>query len=132
MTPAKNHDEAHIQRLRAAGLRPTRPRIALSRLLLGGPQRHVSAQDVVREAHEAGEQMAQATVYNALADFVSAGLLRQVELPARGTLYDTHTAPHGHVLHVETGAVRDLVLPSGSDLPLAPGEQLVDLVIRVR
>lgn len=76
--------------------------------------------------------MAQATVYNALADFVSAGLLRQVEIPVQGTLYDTNTAPHCHVVHVETGEVRDLTLPGTCDLPLAPGEQLVDLVIRVR
>jgi Fe2+ or Zn2+ uptake regulation protein len=34
--------------LRMAGLRPTRQRVALAELLLGGPHRHVSAEQAAR------------------------------------------------------------------------------------
>ncbi|MBM3624878.1 MAG: transcriptional repressor, partial [Alphaproteobacteria bacterium] len=65
-------------RLRGAGLRPTVQRLALSRLLYGNGDRHVSAEALHAEAREAGLTMSLSTVYNTLNQFAEAGLLREI------------------------------------------------------
>ena len=47
-----------VTRLRDAGLRPTRQRLALAALLLDGQHRHVSADSLTRDVLATGEQMA--------------------------------------------------------------------------
>ena len=65
-------------RLRAAGLRPTRQRVALARLLFEGGHRHVTAESLHVEVKSAQMPVSLATVYNALNQFRDAGLLREV------------------------------------------------------
>jgi Fur family transcriptional regulator, iron response regulator len=45
------------ERLREHGLRPTKQRLAVARLLLEGADRHVSAEQVYRETREAGHRL---------------------------------------------------------------------------
>ena len=65
-------------RLRAAGLRPTRQRVALARLLFEGGHRHVTAESLHAEVKATHIPVSLATVYNALNQFRDAGLLREV------------------------------------------------------
>jgi Fur family iron response transcriptional regulator len=58
-----------LQRLRAAGLRPTRQRLALARLLLESGDRHVTAEHLHGEAMATGIKVSLATVYNTLHQF---------------------------------------------------------------
>jgi Fe2+ or Zn2+ uptake regulation protein len=64
--------------LREIGLRPTRTRVALSNILFGKGDRHVSAEMLFEEAGQAKVPVSLATVYNTLHQFTEAGLLRQV------------------------------------------------------
>ena len=65
-----------IERVRDAGLRPTRQRIALASLLFAKGDRHVSAEELHEEALNADVPVSLATVYNALHQFTEAGMLR--------------------------------------------------------
>src|SRR5689334_2400745 len=65
-------------RLRRAGLRPTRQRVALATLLFCSGDRHVTAELLHEEAVRAGERVSLATVYNTLHQFKRAGLLREI------------------------------------------------------
>jgi len=67
-----------LERLKAAGLRPTRQRLALAKLLLESGPRHVTAEELFHEARSAGIPVSLATVYNTLHQFTSVGLLREV------------------------------------------------------
>lgn len=58
-----------LTRLRDAGLRPTRQRLALGRLLFDGGDRHVTAEALHEEAQKAGVSVSLATVYNTLHQF---------------------------------------------------------------
>ena len=64
------------KRVRDAGLRPTRQRVALAHLLFAKGDRHLSAEELHEEALNAGVPVSLATVYNALHQFTDAGLLR--------------------------------------------------------
>lgn len=83
-------------RLREAGLRPTRQRLALGTLLFGAGDRHVSAEMLHVEALNAGEQVSLATVYNTLHQFTEAGLLRELAIDGGKAYFDTNVSNHNH------------------------------------
>ena len=67
-----------LSRLRAVGLRPTRQRLALARLLFDASDRHVTAEQLHGEALTATIPVSLATVYNTLHQFTEVGRLREV------------------------------------------------------
>lgn len=127
---------ALIERLKAAGLRPTRQRLALVKLLFGGGNRHLTAEQLHAEAMARQVPVSLATVYNALHQFTAAGLLREVVVEAGRSYFDTNVDEHHHFFHEGSGELQDI--PSGSvhlrDVPAPPaGTRLsrVDVIIRV-
>lgn len=60
-----------LSRLKAVGLRPTRQRLALAKLLFEGEDRHVTAEGLHAEARAADVRVSLATVYNTLHQFTS-------------------------------------------------------------
>jgi Fur family iron response transcriptional regulator len=126
-----------IARLRDAGLRPTRQRLALARLLFDGADRHVTAEQLHSEARRDNVPVALATVYNTLHQFTKAGLLRQVVVEPGRTYFDTNTVDHHHFYFEDDGTLRD-VQPEGlsvDSLPAPPpGAEIarVDVIIRCR
>ena len=124
-------------RLRAAGLRPTRQRLALARLLFEYGDRHLTAEDLHGEAQEANIRVSLATVYNTLHQFNSAGLLREIIVDSGRSYFDTNTSDHHHFFLVDEGRLLDIpgdaVTIDG--LPAAPaGKRIdrVDVIVRVR
>ena len=123
--------------LRMAGLRPTRQRVALAELLLGGPHRHVSAEQLHLEAQDARVNVSLATVYNTLHQFQEAGLLREVAVDASRSYFDTDTSDHHHFYIEDEQRVIDI--PPNSivlqGLPEAPRGMMVthvDVIVRVK
>ncbi len=94
--------------LQKAGLRPTRQRLVLARLLFAGEDRHVSAETLHAEAVLAGEKVSLATVYNALHQLRRAGLLRELAIDGQRTYFDTNTSNHNHFYNSSNGAVFDI------------------------
>jgi Fur family transcriptional regulator, iron response regulator len=94
-------------RLRAAGLRPTRQRVALAQLL-GAGHRHVSAESLHQEALKAGLPVALATVYNTLNQFTEAGLLREVVVGSGRSYFDTNIDAHQHFYCEDDGSLVDI------------------------
>jgi Fur family iron response transcriptional regulator len=125
-----------LERLRSAALRPTRQRMALTRLLFDGDDRHVTAEALHKEARAADVRVSLATVYNTLHQFTAAGLLREVVVDATRSYFDTNTSHHHHFYCQDTGMLADI--PSETievgDLPEPPkGTRVdrVDVVVRV-
>lgn len=125
------------QRVREAGLRPTRQRVALAELLFAKGDRHLSAEELHEEAIGAGVPVSLATVYNALHQFTEAGLLRILAVEGAKTYFDTNTSDHHHFF-VE-GENRVFDIGSGpvtvTNLPEPPeGMEIcnVDIVVRLR
>ncbi len=104
---APNHSVI-AERLRQAGLRPTRQRVALGALLFGGEDRHVSAEMLHAEALRAGEQVSLATVYNTLHQFTGVGLLRELAIDGGKAYFDTNTSNHNHFFIESEGQLMDI------------------------
>ena len=126
-----------LARLRAAGLRPTRQRVALARLLFEAVDRHVTAEQLHGEATTAVIPVSLATVYNTLHQFTAAGLLREVVVEPGRSYFDTNIDDHHHFFCKSSGMLQDIpgaALTVGQ-LPQAPaGTEIsrVDVIIRVR
>jgi Fur family iron response transcriptional regulator len=130
------------ERVKRAGLRPTRQRVALAQLLFGRQDgahgdRHVTAEQLHHEAKDADLKVSLATVYNTLNQFTDAGLLREVVVEPGRSYFDTNVSDHHHFYHEDTGALQDIpgeqVRLAG--LPQAPAGtsvDRVDVIIRLR
>ena len=130
-----NKNQDLIDRLRDAGLRPTRQRQSLGKLLFGGCDRHVTAERLHEEAMTAGVPVSLATVYNTLHQFTSAGLLREVAVEGAKTYFDTNTSQHFHFYHEENGQLIDMPADMAliENLPSAPdGTKITQIDVTVR
>lgn len=130
-------DTTVLEKLRASGLRPTRQRLALAKLLFGHGHCHVTAEGLFNEAKQARVDVSLATVYNALHDFTAKGLLREISIDSSSSYFDTNTGDHHHFYFEGTGALQDIPPDSVriAQLPDAPGGAAitrVDVIIRVR
>ena len=136
MTMTRTYSHA-LKRLKMAGLRPTRQRLALAKLLLENGHRHVTAEDLFHEARAEGIMVSLATVYNALHQFTSAGLLREVAVDMGQSYFDTNVSHHHHFFDETTGTLSDI--PEDhvdiSRLPTPPSGRAIDrveVIVRLR
>ncbi|GLT09502.1 transcriptional repressor [Sulfitobacter sp. PR48] len=135
---AQTHQDNGTRWLEQAGVRPTRQRAILARLLVGdGKHRHVTAESLFEAAKGQGDAVSLATVYNTLRAFCEAGLLQEVTVDGSKSYFDTNTHDHPHFYWEDDGKLTDA--PSDqliiSNLPDAPeGAEIasVDVVIRLR
>ena len=129
-------DKTITSRLHAAGLRITKSRLALARLLFAEGDRHATAEGLHAEAHRAGLKVSLATVYNTLNRFRDAGLLRAVVVEHARTHFDTNLAHHHHFFIEAENRLVDIPAPrlGVARLPRAPqGYDIagVDVVVRL-
>lgn len=123
--------------VRRAGLRPTRQRLALARLLFQGEHRHVTAEQLHGEARSADVPVSLATIYNTLHQFTRSGLLREVVVEPGRSYFDTNTKDHHHFFFEDSGQLQDIPgeqvrLAEVPDAPRGTEVDRVDVVIRLR
>ena len=128
---------AIAEKLRGVGLRPTRQRLALAKILFSNGDRHVSAEDLRQEARAAKVLVSVATVYNTLNQFTSAGLLREVAIEGDRSFFDTNTSNHFHFYHEKEGRLFDIGTENLEikGLPTAPeGTEIdrIDVIVRLK
>ncbi len=124
-------------KLSAAGLRPTRQRLALGWLLFAKGARHVTAENLQDEALASRVSISLATIYNSLHQFTQAGLLREIAIDGSRTYFDTNVSDHHHFLVEGTNTLIDIphIAVDWRELPpLPPGKTIasVDVIVRLR
>ncbi len=119
-------------------LRPTRQRRVLAALLVGdGHDRHFTAESLFAAAQNAGQSVSLATVYNTLAAFCEAGLIREIMLDGSKSYFDTRTDDHPHFYWEDQGRLTDapaeeLCITRLPDAPEGAEITKVDVVIRLK
>jgi Fur family iron response transcriptional regulator len=124
------------EQIRSSGLRPTRQRMALAKLLFGDEDRHVTAEILHLQAQSERVKVSLATVYNTLHQFTAAGLLREISVDGSRSYFDTNTGHHHHFYYEKDGKLRDIPddVISIDKLPTAPeGTKIksVDVVVTI-
>lgn len=125
-----------LERLRSVGLRPTRQRFALAKLLFECENRHVTAEILHAEAQAAEIRVSLATVYNTLHQFTAVGLLKEIVVDSQRCYFDTNISDHHHFFYENSGRLEDIpgeevVLARLPEAPAGAKVTGVDVVIRV-
>ncbi|WP_374656329.1 iron response transcriptional regulator IrrA [Dongia sp.] len=125
-----------LAKLKEAGLRPTRQRLSLAKLLFEGGDRHISAEDLHAEAVANRIQVSLATIYNTLHQFTAAGLLREVVVEPGRSYFDNNITPHHHFFVEGEGKLMDIPAAQValSQLPEPPAGMKVarvDVIVRL-
>jgi len=125
-----------LDRLRAAGLRPTRQRLALAKLLFDGCDRHISAEQLHDEAQTGNIRVSLATIYNTLHQFTDSNMLREIVVDTGRSYFDTNTTDHHHYFFERSGRLEDIPshMVSLDKIPEAPpGTTIrrIDVIVRI-
>lgn len=125
-----------LDRLRTVGLRPTRQRLALAKLLFEGGDRHVTAEMLHADAQAAAIRVSLATVYNTLHQFTAAGLLREIVVDSQRSYFDTNMADHHHFFFEGSSQLEDIpghevVVAQLPTPPKGKTVKRVDVVVRI-
>ena len=125
------------EKLRNAGLRPTRQRMIVADILFNGKNRHFTAEDLQNDIVKFGEQMSLATVYNCLNKFKKVGIIKQVETLGETAVFDTNITHHHHFMNEETGELidfspKEINLNKLPNIPKGYVKSGLDVIIKLR
>jgi len=102
------HNEAE-KRLLEKRIRPSFPRLRILEYLLKSRE-HPGADDVYRALVDDIPTLSKTTVYNALALFEEAGLVRRVATDGNEARYDARLEEHGHFRCESCGRIFDFAI----------------------
>ena len=137
MMKSKKYYSNLIVKIKKAGLRPTRQRIALAELLFKPDQRHVTADILYREALKAKVPISIATIYNTLHKFTDVKLLKEVAVDSHRTYFDTNTEEHYHFFYKDQDILEDIPLKKIKllnlpDLPKGTKIDSINIIIKLQ
>ena len=108
-------------RIRAAGLRVTKPRLAVLDALERNP--HATADEVLADVRTALPEITVQSIYVVLHSLTDAGLLRQLDLANSPARYETRVDDnHHHAVCTVCGRIEDVACAVGHAPCLAPSE----------
>jgi len=98
------------QELRKAGLKVTAPRLKMLELLEKAEGKHLTAETIYRLLSDAGEEIGLATVYRALTQFETAGLVTRHHFEGGHAVFELERGPHhDHIICIHCGRVAEFV-----------------------
>ena len=127
----------HTDRLRVSGLRPTKQRLAICKVLFNRKETFHFTIDQLKKIVErnAKKKISLATLYNTVHAFEKKGYLKEISLKGNQTFFDTNTKSHHHFYDEETTELTDIKNENISinNLPKIPnGKKIKDVEVVIR
>ena len=127
----------HTERLRATGLRPTKQRLSICKVLFNRKETFHFTIDQLKKIVErnAKKKISLATLYNTVHAFEKKGYLKEISLKGNQTFFDTNTKSHHHFYDEETTELTDIKNENISinNLPKIPnGKKIKDIEITIK
>ena len=131
-----NDSKHHINRLRSSGLRPTKQRLAICKLLFDRKETfHFTIDNLKKKIEKRTKsKISLATVYNTVRAFKNSGYLKEISLQGNKTFFDTNSKSHHHFYDQETGDLMDIRNEDiyVSKLPLSPrGKKIKEIEVTI-
>ena len=105
--PQSSFNQA-INKLSNIGIRPTKQRMILAKLLFENGDRHISAEEIYDELKKDDRKISLATIYNTLKQFTDIGLLREINIDQKKSIYCTNHDPHYHLYIEDENKIIDI------------------------
>ena len=132
--PLSNYNQA-INRLSNNGIRPTKQRMILAKLLFENGDRHISAEELHEEVKKEDRRISLATIYNTLKQFRNIGLLKELIVDQNKSIYCTNHDSHYHLYIEDEGKLIDIPQKNVDlNIPQIPAclkLHNIDVIIRV-
>ena len=99
-----------IEKLRTSGLRPTKQRIEICKLLFDRKKTfHFTINDLYKILQKKiSKKISLATIYNTVHSFKKKGYLKEISVNKDKSYFDTNTSNHHHFLDINTNELIDL------------------------
>ena len=100
----------HSQRLRVSGLRPTKQRLAICKVLFDRKETFHFTIEKLKKIIEKGskKKISLATLYNTVNAFKEKGYLKEISLKGNKTFFDTNTKHHHHFYDEDMSQLVDI------------------------
>ena len=125
-----------IKKLLNNGIRPTKQRMILAKLLFENGDRHISAEEIYIELKKEDRRISLATIYNTLKQFTNIGLLREITINQNKSIYCTNHDAHYHLLIEDENKIIDIPRKNIDlnipEIPACLNLHNIDIIVRVR
>ena len=125
-----------IKKLEKNGIRATKQRRVLAKLIFDKGKRHISAENLFDEVKKDERKISMATIYNTLKQFTNLGLIREIVVDQNKSLYCNNNQSHYHLYIEDEGKVIDIPTQNiDLDIPSIPAclkLHDIDVIVRVR
>ena len=125
-----------INVLEKNGIRATKQRRVLAKIIFDKGKRHISAENLFDEVKREERKISMATVYNTLKQFTNLGLIREIVVDQNKSIYCNNNQSHYHLYIEDEGKVIDIPKENiDLDIPSIPAcLQLhnIDVIVRIR
>ena len=104
------NNKVFIQKLRASGLRPTKQRIQICKILFDRDKTFNFTINDLRRIMESrlSQKISLATLYNTIHTFKKKGHLKKISINSDKSYFDTNTSNHHHFFNDSTNELIDL------------------------
>ena len=133
--PSSNYDQV-IKKLSNKGIRPTKQRMILAKLLFEKGDRHISAEELHTEVQKEDRKISLATIYNTLKQFTNIGLLKELVIDQNKSIYCSNHDSHYHLYIEDEDKIIDIPQKNIDlnipELPACLKFHNIDIIVRIR
>ena len=127
----------HRERLRTSGLRPTKQRLAICKILFDRKEAFHFTIEKLKKITEkdSRKKISLATLYNTVHAFKKSGYLKEISLKGNKTFFDTNTKNHHHFYDEDSSQLIDIENENVfvNNLPSPPsGKMIKDIEVTIR
>jgi Fur family iron response transcriptional regulator len=131
-----NDFKPYIERLRSSGLRPTKQRLTICKVLFDRKETFHFTIDKLKKKIEKStkSKVSLATVYNTIHAFKNNGYLKEISLQGNKTFFDTNVTSHHHFYDQDSGDLMDIKNEdiAINKIPIAPkGKKIKKIEVTV-
>ena len=132
-----DNNSVFIEKLRSSGLRPTKQRLEICKLLFDRKKTfHFTISDLSKILQkEMNEKISLATIYNTVHSLKKRGYLKEISVNSEKSYFDTNTSNHYHFLDVNTNELIDLKKDDVDNIKInknLPGKKIKSVEVLVK
>ncbi len=132
-----NNNDIFVEKLRSSGLRPTKQRVKICKLLFNREKTfHFSIDDLKNILKQnTTEQISLATVYNTIHAFKKKGYLKEISINSNKSYFDTNVSNHHHFFNESTNELIDLKNEDVGNIRIKktiPGKKIKSIEVLVK
>ena len=132
-----NNNNEFVEKLRSTGLRPTKQRLEICKLLFDRVKTfHFTISDLSRIIKKrTNKKISLATIYNTVHSFKKKGYLKEISIDREKTYFDTNTSNHHHFLDTSTNELIDLKEDDVDNIKIKknlPGKKIRSIEVLVK